>query len=333
MIESDSSDDRDDKKKQTEEERLAAKKFKLGSQFYAMEQLGKGTYGTVYKVGIIGTNQVFAVKKIKMDLKTEGIPSTALREIAILKHMQHKNVVRLINTAIGERNIELCLEYLPYDLRKYINICRDNNDPNYNQALIKSIMYQIINATEHLHSHKVLHRDLKPQNILVKINPVIVKLTDFGLSRIYSVPIRPFTREVLTLWYRAPEMILGINYYSTGLDVWSLGCIFGELFKCRPIFMGDCEIDQLLKMFQTFGTFNETMLPGYKSFPYFDKQFPYWKGQGLEKLMSDSYIKMDDKAMDLLKKMLVIDPVKRISCKEALQHEYFRDVVLPNNYD
>ena len=319
---------KDNKKEKSSD--IQSKVFALGKNYMAIEKLGKGTYGTVYKaIKKDNPKEIFAIKKIKMDVDTEGIPSTALREIAILKKITHPNVVKIIDLAFSDKNIELCLEYCEYDLKKLIEAKKD--DVNfYNINFIKNIIYQIIKATDYLHSHKILHRDLKPQNILVMLNESenqIVKLADFGLSRVYSIPIRPYTKEVLTLWYRAPEMMLGMSNYSTGLDIWSIGCIFGELFCKRPIFTGDSEIDQLYKIMQVFGTFNELTLPGFKNFPYFTKEFPFWKGKGLQNHMKEiCKIPLDNNAYDLLEKMLKIDPVKRISCKEALLHPFFNDL-------
>lgn len=309
-----------DKKDKKEKKPLCDKVFALGKGYIATERLGKGTYGTVYKVIKKETNEAFAIKKIKMDVDTEGIPSTALREIAILKKMKHPNIVKIVDLSFSDKNIELCLEYCQFDLKKFMDYYKDDSSI-YNIRTIKTIMYQIIKATDFLHSHKILHRDLKPQNVLVTEGTLIAKLADFGLSRVYSIPIRPYTKEVLTLWYRSPEMMLGMSNYSTGLDIWSLGCMFGEFFMKRPMFMGDCEIDQLYKIMKVFGTFNENILPGYKSFPYFNKEFPFWKGTGLIKYISDNaIIPMEQIAFDLLEKMLKIDPVKRISCKDALNH-------------
>ena len=324
------------KKRNSEEnEDLSKKVFALGNQYVAVERLGKGTYGTVYKVKKKGTEKYYAIKKIKNEMDDEGIPSTALREIAILKKMKYPNVVNVEGVAFSNsnNNIELCLEYCRYDLKKLID-CKKNDSSFYNVKFIKNMMYQLLKGVEHLHSHKVLHRDLKPQNILVDDNGWTLKLADFGLSRVYSIPIRPYTKEVLTLWYRAPEMMLGISNYAIGLDVWSLGCIFAELYLGKPLFIGDSEIDQLFRIMQVFGTFNELTLPGYKAFSYFDQDFPYWTGIGLKNYIKKrhSVILMDDLAFDLLEKMLAIDPVKRITCKEALNHPYFQDVVCTCNY-
>jgi len=183
---------------------------------------------------------------------------------------------------------------------------------------IKIIMFQIMKGVDFLHSKKILHRDLKPANILIDHVSLTTKLADFGLSRIYSFPIRPFTKEVLTLWYRAPELMLGFNNYSFDLDMWSVGCVFAEIFMGRPFIHGDSEIDQLFKIFQIFGTPNEETLPGYNTFPDYNKNFPMFTGTGLKKAFGD--IKIDPIAMDLLEKILKLDPCKRITAKEALSH-------------
>ena len=317
----------------SEDEDLSTKRFAIGKEYQAVERLGKGTYGTVYKARKKSDNKFYAIKKIKNELDNEGIPSTALREIAILKKMKNPNVVNVEGIAFNNHNIELCLEYCKYDLKKLIDE-KKHDSSFYNVKFVKNMMYQLLKGVEHLHSHKILHRDLKPQNILVDDNGWILKLADFGLSRVYSIPIRPYTKEVLTLWYRAPEMMLGINNYAIGLDIWSIGCIFVELYLGKPFVMGDSEIDQLFKLFQIYGTFNELTLPGYKNFPYFDQDFPFWKGIGLKNYLKQRshIIPIDDTAFNLMEKMLAIDPCKRITCKEALNHPYFNDVVCTCNY-
>jgi serine/threonine protein kinase len=308
--------------------------FSCGRQYIPIAVLGKGTYGKVYKVQRTDTKEIFAIKKIKMDVDTEGIPSTALREIAILKKIHHPNIINIADLSFSEKHIELALEYCKFDLKKLMDHLIKKDDPSYNINFIKVIMFQIIKATDFLHSHKILHRDLKPQNILVKEGNFLVKLADFGLSRVYSIPIRPYTREVLTLWYRAPEMMLGMCNYSTGLDIWSIGCMFGELFLKKPLFIGDSEIDQLFKIMQVFGTFNEDILPGYKSFPFYNQDFPFWKPKGLRNyVMEHAQVLFDENALDLLEKMLVIDPIKRISCREMISHPFFEGVKCPVDYD
>lgn len=135
---------------------------------------------------------------------------------------------------------------------------------------------QILLGMEHCHSKRVFHRDLKPQNILVTNNGEI-KLADFGLGKIFGIPFHTITHEVETLWYRAPEILLGVKIYSLPIDVWSIGCVFAELLIGHPLFHGDSEIDQIYKIFQFFGTPSVTEWEEAKSFKYWSDKFPRFK--------------------------------------------------------
>lgn len=181
-------------------------------------------------------------------------------------------------------------------------------------------MWQLIEGLIHMHGCGVLHRDVKPQNVLIT-NTKIVKFADFGLARTIDIPLKKYTREIQTLWYRAPELMLGENRYSFGVDVWALGCIFAEIVTKRPLFQGDCQIDQIYKVFHVFGTPDETSWPGVSKLPFYRESFPKFKGCGLETLVTN----LPGEGMDLLKKLLAMDPKKRISAKEALEHNFFKD--------
>lgn len=217
------------------------------SIFEKCENIGSGTYGIVYKGINKITNEVIAIKKIKIELETEGVPSTALREISILRELRHKNIVELKDVVCAENKLYLLFEYLDIDLRKYLECLNDEEtlDPD----IVKSFLFQILEGIAYCHSKKIIHRDLKPQNLLLDQYGRI-KIADFGLARAFSIPIRPYTKEVLTLWYRAPEILLGSVEYSTPVDIWSVGCIFAELIWKKPLFQGDYEMDQLMKIFR-----------------------------------------------------------------------------------
>ena len=213
------------KKNQEDSEDLSKKVFALGPEYIAVERLGKGTYGTVYKAKIRGKDFYVAIKKIKNEMDDEGIPSTALREIAILKKMKHPNVVNVQGIAFNNNNIELCLEYCRYDLKKLIDY-KKNDSSFYNVAFVKNMMYQLLKGVEHLHSHKILHRDLKPQNILVNKNPFTIKLADFGNCRLFNKT--NFSTNIGTLGYAAPELSIQ-KYDPTKCDLWSIGVIIYRL--------------------------------------------------------------------------------------------------------
>ena len=212
--------------------------------FEKTEKIGSGTYGVVYKgyrKKPNGEKEIVAIKKMKIDLENEGIPSTALREITILRELKHPNIVRLLDVVLNDSKLYLLFEYGECDLRKYlINL----KDKSLDENSIKNFLYKILDAVAYCHSKKIIHRDLKPQNILTSKNGEIVKVADFGLARAFSIPIRPYTKEVLTLWRRVPELLLGINEYSTPVDIWSIGCIFEELILKQPFFKGEYEIEQ-----------------------------------------------------------------------------------------
>ncbi|KAG5540550.1 hypothetical protein RHGRI_020683 [Rhododendron griersonianum] len=248
-------------------------------QYEKVEKIGEGTYGVVYKARDRVTNETIALKKIRLEQEDEGVPSTAIREISLLKEMQHGNIVRLQDVVHSEKRLYLVFEYLDLDLKKHMDSCPEfSKDPR----LIKMFLYQILRGIAYCHSHRVLHRDLKPQNLLIDRRTNALKLADFGLARAFGIPVRTFTHEVVTLWYRAPEILLGSRHYSTPVDVWSVGCIFAEMVNQRPLFPGDSEIDELFKIFRVLGTPNEDTWPGVTSLPDFKSAFPKWPSKVIE---------------------------------------------------
>ncbi|XP_075478208.1 cell division control protein 2 homolog A-like [Primulina tabacum] len=284
-------------------------------------KIGEGTYGVVYKARDRITNETIAMKKIRLEQEDEGVPSTAIREISLLKEMQHANIVRLKDVVHSEKRLYLVFEYLDLDLKKHMDSCPDFYQ---NPHLVKSFLFQILRGICYCHSHRVLHRDLKPQNLLIDRSTNTLKLADFGLARAFGIPVKTLTHEVVTLWYRAPEVLLGSRFYSTPVDIWSVGCIFAEMANQKPLFPGDSEIDELFQIFRVLGTPNEHVWPGVTSLPDFKCTFPKWPAKDLATVVTN----LDAFGIDLLNKMLRYDPSKRITAKLALEHEYFKDVGL-----
>jgi serine/threonine protein kinase len=216
----------------------------LPKRYEKLEMVGSGGYGKVYKAKDLDSKgDIVAIKKIKLDVQSEGIPSTTMREICLLRKLSHPNIIQLKDILIEEEEISLIFDYADTDLRKELS-----HKGNFSEMQIKYYMKQLLLGVQFLHGHRVIHRDLKPGNLLLKGG--LVKIADFGLSRYFNIPVHAYTNEVVTVWYRAPELLLGFKEYCTAIDMWSVGCIFGELYKTEPLFTGDSEIGQIFQIFQ-----------------------------------------------------------------------------------
>lgn len=291
------------------------KQTHIQDRFAKLERIGSGTYGVVYRALDRRDSSVVALKKIKLDnndTDEDGVPSSSLREIGLLKDLKHPNVLRLLDVQTCEASLYLVFEHLDMDLKKLLDRHKNGLDAN----LVRCYMWQLLQGLAYCHARRILHRDLKLQNLLVDRYGAI-KLADFGLARSICLPIRTYTHEVVTLWYRSPELILKATHYGPSVDIWSLGCIFAEMLTNRTLFPGDSEIDQLYRIFRTLGTPDETTWPGFRQMPEY-RNFSKFKGRGLEDYIGAS----DSMAIDLLKNFLTYDPTTRISAKQALEHVY-----------
>lgn len=286
-----------------------------------MKKIGEGTYGVVYKAKDRVTGEIIALKKIRLEAEDEGIPSTAIREISLLKELQHPNIVRLYDVVHTEHKLTLVFEFLDQDLKKYLDVC----DSGLDLPILKSFLFQLLTGVAYCHHHRVLHRDLKPPNLLINREGQL-KLADFGLARAFGIPVRSYTHEVVTLWYRAPDILMASRRYSTPVDMWSIGCIFAEMVLGRPLFSGVSEADQLDKIFRLLGTVRVRDYPGIEELPEYSPdvlpQYPPPRG-GIGSLVPT----LDASGVDLLNKMLQYDPSKRITAQGALEHPFFFDLI------
>jgi cyclin-dependent kinase len=289
-------------------------------RYMKIEKVGEGTYGVVYKAKDTQNGSTVALKKIRLEAEDEGVPSTAIREISLLKELKNDNIVKLLDIVHADQKLYLVFEFLDVDLKRYIEMGNQSKTP-IQLEMVKKFTYQLNAGLLYCHSHRILHRDLKPQNLLIDRRNNL-KLADFGLARAFGIPMRTYTHEVVTLWYRAPEVLLGSRHYSTAVDMWSVGCIFAEMVTAgNPLFPGDSEIDQIFKIFRILGTPSEETWPGVSQLPDYKSTFPQWSRQDLLRQLP----MLDDAGLDLLQRTLTYDTAKRISAKRALIHPYFVD--------
>ncbi|KAK5601802.1 Cyclin-dependent kinase 4 [Crenichthys baileyi] len=290
-------------------------------QYEPVAEIGGGAYGTVYKARDTESGKFVALKNVRVQTDQNGLPVSTVREVALLKRMEqfdHPNVVRLMDVCATQRSdqetkVTLVFEHVDQDLKTYLEKAPA---PGLSSDRIKDLMRQLLSGLAFLHSNHVMHRDLKPENILVTSQGQ-VKLADFGLAKIYSCHMA-LTPVVVTLWYRPPEVLLQ-SCYATPVDIWSTGCIFAEMFRRKPLFCGESEMDQLGKIFEVIG------LPPQGEWPtdvtVQRKNFPHLKARSI----TDFVPEINEQGAKLLMQMLTFDPLKRISALNALEHPYFQD--------
>ncbi|CAD6500817.1 BgTH12-06522 [Blumeria graminis f. sp. triticale] len=288
------------------------------SSFQQLEKLGEGTYATVFKGRNRQTGELVALKEIHLDSE-EGTPSTAIREISLMKELKHENIVSLHDVIHTENKLMLVFEYMDKDLKKYMDTQGDRGA--LPPATIKSFMHQLLLGIDFCHSNRVLHRDLKPQNLLINTKGQL-KLADFGLARAFGIPVNTFSNEVVTLWYRAPDVLLGSRTYNTSIDIWSAGCIMAEMYTGRPLFPGTTNEDQLLRIFRIMGTPSERTWPGISLYSEYKQNFQIYATQDLRNFLPQIGLH----GLDLLQRMLQLRPELRISAHDALQHPWFNDL-------
>uniref|UniRef100_A0A8C9W6Y7 cyclin-dependent kinase n=1 Tax=Scleropages formosus TaxID=113540 RepID=A0A8C9W6Y7_SCLFO len=285
--------------------------------YIKLDKLGEGTYATVYKGRSKLTDNLVALKEIRLEHE-EGAPCTAIREVSLLKDLKHANIVTLHDIVHTDKSLTLVFEYLDKDLKQYMDDC-GNIMSMHN---VKIFLFQILRGLAYCHRRKVLHRDLKPQNLLINERGEL-KLADFGLARAKSVPTKTYSNEVVTLWYRPPDVLLGSSEYSTQIDMWGVGCIFYEMAAGRPLFPGSTVEDELHLIFRLLGTPTEDNWPGISSIDEFKSyNFPKYKAQAL----INHAPRLDTEGIDLLLNFLKYESKKRISADEAMKQPYFHSL-------
>merc|ERR1719258_126127 len=185
---------------------------------------------------------------------------------------------------------------------------------------VRNFTRQLLSGIEVCHAHRIIHRDLKPQNLLIDSN-MRLKIADFGLARAFSLPIPQYTHEVVTVWYRPLEILLGSKLYSIPVDIWGIGCILAEMATGGPLFAGDSEIDTAFKIFQKLGTPTEAMWPGLSELPDFKPSFPQWKPKGWKNIRN-TLTQLGASGIDILDRLMRYNPRTRVSAREALKHAY-----------
>ncbi|XP_004851264.1 cyclin-dependent kinase 15 isoform X2 [Heterocephalus glaber] len=291
--------------------------FGAASSYLNLEKLGEGSYATVYK-GISRINgQLVALKVISMNTE-EGVPFTAIREASLLKGLKHANIVLLHDIVHTKETLTFVFEYMHTDLAQYMSQHPGGLHPHN----VRLFMFQLLRGLAYIHHQHVLHRDLKPQNLLIS-HLGELKLADFGLARAKSIPSQTYSSEVVTLWYRPPDALLGATEYSSDLDIWGAGCIFIEMFQGQPLFPGVSNVlEQLERIWKVLGVPTEDTWPGVSKLPNYN---PEWFLMPKPHRLQIVWNRLGEvpEAEDLASQMLKGFPRARVSAQEALVHEYF----------
>ncbi|XP_048599348.1 probable serine/threonine-protein kinase At1g54610 [Brassica napus] len=289
------------------------------STFEKLEKIGQGTYSSVYRARDLTHDKIVALKKVRFDLNDIESVKFMAREIIVMRRLDHPNVLKLegLITAPVSSSLYLVFDYMDHDLVGLSSL----PGVKFTEPQVKCYMRQLLSGLEHCHSRGVLHRDIKGSNLLIDGNGVL-KIADFGLATFFDPKARTvaLTSHVVTLWYRPPELLLGASHYGVGVDLWSTGCILGELYAGKPILPGKTEVEQLHKIFKLCGSPTESYWRKHNlpSSAGFRTAIPY------RRKLSEMYKDFPESVLLLLETLLSIDPDHRSSASSALQSEYFK---------
>lgn len=286
-------------------------------------QIGEGAQGLVLKAyDTVGERDV-ALKKIILKKIEDGISTSVIREMKILQQLRHPNVVELLDAFPVGLDFVMVFEYMPTGLWEIIK----DNEISLTTGQIKIYMKMLLEGISYVHGKNIMHRDLKPANLLVS-EKGILKIADFGLGRLmWEDATKPYSHQVATRWYRAPELLYGARYYTAAIDMWSIGCIFGELLNKSPLFPGETDIEQLAMVLRYLGSPTSESWPEINTLPDYNKiTFPYHVGTTWEDIVEDA----EPEAVDLISQILIYNSSKRLTANEALRHIYFHCKPLPS---
>ena len=307
---------------------VSGTRFDVDEHYKLIKPIGHGAYGVVVSANNTKTKEKVAIKKIPRAFEDLIDAKRILREIKLLRHFKHENVVSLKDllpppSLEGFEDVYMILDLMETDLHRIIYSRQALTDDH-----VQYFVYQILRSLKYLHSANVFHRDLKPSNLLLNGN-CDLKVCDFGLARGVEGNNMELTEYVVTRWYRAPEIMLSCQEYTKAIDIWSVGCIFAELLGRKPLFPGDDYIHQLQIISDVIGTASDEDL----KFVTSEKARRFMKSQEIKpkvpfkKLFPDA----NEKALDLLDKMLEFNPAKRITVEDALKHPYMADLHNPDD--
>ncbi|XP_050988502.1 MAPK/MAK/MRK overlapping kinase isoform X2 [Labeo rohita] len=287
------------------------------NNYRVIKKIGEGTFSEVMKVQSLKDGKYYACKTMKQTIESVD-QAHSLREVQAMKRLSpHPNILQL-HELVYEKDtgtLSLICELMEMNIYELIK----GRQCPLAESKVKHYMYQLCRSLDHMHSHGIFHRDVKPENILIKND--VLKLADFGSCRsIYSKP--PHTEYISTRWYRAPECLLTDGHYSQKMDLWSAGCVFFEILSLSPLFPGRNELDQVNKIHDVLGTPDNTLLQKFKQSRAMRFDFPPRKGCGISQLIPHC----SAAALSLLHQMLTYDPDERIGARAALQHPCFREL-------